>query len=79
MGVNDTTHARGTPRISVEESCTNLGRLLDALAEAPVLVVGPPAVADDAQNDRIRELTGRYLTSCRDRRTDLHSAPGAKE
>ncbi|WP_449374796.1 hypothetical protein [Arthrobacter psychrolactophilus] len=28
---------------------------------------GPPAVADEAQNDRIRELTGRYLEMSRGR------------
>ena len=67
MGVNDTTHVDGAPRVSLAESCANLTAVLDAVAGDPVLVVGPPAVADDAQNDRIRELTGRYLELCRGR------------
>ncbi|PYI40210.1 G-D-S-L family lipolytic protein [Arthrobacter psychrolactophilus] len=67
MGVNDTTHVDGAPRVPLAESCANLTAVLDAVAGDPVLVVGPPAVADDAQNDRIRELTGRYLELCRGR------------
>ncbi|WP_449373982.1 GDSL-type esterase/lipase family protein [Arthrobacter psychrolactophilus] len=39
MGVNDTTHVDGVPRIPVEKSCANLAAVLDALAGDPVLVV----------------------------------------
>lgn len=67
MGVNDTTLVDGRVRVPLEDSCTNLEQLLDLFAGDPVLVVGPPAVADDAQNVQIRELTERYQSLCRGR------------
>lgn len=67
MGVNDTTHVDGEPRVPLAESCANLERMLDAMAGDPLLVVGPPAVSEDAQNERIRELSDRFLELCRER------------
>lgn len=67
LGVNDTTHEGGQPRVHLEESCVNLERLLDSLAGDSILVVGPPAVADDAQNVRIGRLSTRFHQLCRGR------------
>ncbi len=67
MGVNDTTYVDGEPRVPLAESCANLERMLDATAGDPLLVVGPPAVSEDDQNERIRELSGRFLELCRER------------
>ena len=67
MGVNDTIFVDGAPRVALEESCANLGLLLDMFAGDPVLVVGPPAVSDEEINARIRELTVRFHARCRDR------------
>lgn len=67
MGVNDVVFVDGAPRVALEESCANLGLLLDIFAGDPVLVVGPPAVSHEDVNGRIRELTMRYEGVCRDR------------
>ncbi|MBP2413082.1 lysophospholipase L1-like esterase [Arthrobacter stackebrandtii] len=67
MGVNDTIFVDGAPRVALAESCANLGLLLDMFADDPVLVVGPPAVSHEDVNDRIRELTLRFHSLCRDR------------
>lgn len=67
VGVNDTTYVNGIPRILPDDSCTNLERILEKLSGDPVLVVGPPAVSDDAQNARIAELSNRFLALCRAR------------
>lgn len=67
VGVNDTTYVNGIPRILPDDSCTNLERILETLSGDPVLVVGPPAVSDDAQNARIAELSNRFLALCRAR------------
>lgn len=64
MGVNDTTHEAGMPRVALEDSCHNLERILDALVADPLMVVGPPAVADDAQNARIADLSRRFAEIC---------------
>jgi len=64
LGVNDTTHQDGAPRVPLAESCANLVSVLDALAGDPVLVVGPPAISHDGQNDRIRLLSSRFQKIC---------------
>jgi acyl-CoA thioesterase-1 len=67
-GVNDTTEEGGAPRLATDRSVTALGTMLSGAADAgwPVLVVGPPAVADDAQNQRIAELDDRFARACAD-------------
>jgi acyl-CoA thioesterase-1 len=68
-GVNDTTEEDGAPRSTPEQSVAALGRMLTGAARArwPVLVVGPPAVADDAQNQRIADLDARFARTCDER------------
>lgn len=69
MGVNDTTEEDGAPRLDPARSVAALGEVLSGAATAgwPVLVVGPPAVADDAQNQRITALDDRFAGACADR------------
>ena len=65
-GVNDTTEEHGTPRLAPEQSVAALTRVLTGAADAgwSVLVVGPPAVTDDVQNQRIIDLDDRFARAC---------------
>jgi acyl-CoA thioesterase I len=67
-GVNDTTEVDGAPRLDAHASVAALAGMLAGAADAgwPVLVVGPPAVADDAQNQRIADLDHRFARTCAD-------------
>ena len=67
-GVNDTTEVDGAPRLDTQRSVAALELMLTDAAAAgwPVLVVGPPAVADDAQNQRIADLDERFARACAD-------------
>ena len=58
FGVNDTTADGRDTRVAPERSVENLRTLLAVAATAglPALVVGPPPVADGAQNRRIAAL-----------------------
>jgi len=52
-GVNDTTEVDGHPRASVEETVEAVAVALRVVGRGRLLVVGPPATADTAQNERI--------------------------
>ncbi len=67
-GVNDTTEEDGAPRLAPDRSVAALEEILTGAAGAgwPVLVVGPPAVADAAQNERIADLDDRFARTCAD-------------
>lgn len=69
LGVNDATRENGEPRVVLAQSCKNLTQLLELFAGDPLLVVGPPAVADDAHNARIAELSARFKEICRSHNT----------
>jgi lysophospholipase L1-like esterase len=62
FGTNDTAGDGTGPRVAIERSAANLRALLAEAAAAglPVLVVGPPPVADAAQNRRITALDERF-------------------
>jgi acyl-CoA thioesterase-1 len=62
FGVNDTTEVDGAVRVAPERSVANLrGIAEDAAARSvPLLVIGPPPVADREQNDRIEALDERF-------------------
>ncbi|WP_104110007.1 GDSL-type esterase/lipase family protein [Arthrobacter sp. N199823] len=64
MGVNDTTSVDGIPRVHPDDSCSNLERILEIISGDPILVVGPPAVSDDAQNARIAQLSAHFHALC---------------
>ncbi|NEK84485.1 G-D-S-L family lipolytic protein [Blastococcus saxobsidens] len=65
-GVNDTTEEDGAPRLAPQRSVAALTRVLTGTAAAgwPLLVVGPPAVADGFQNERTAALDGRFASAC---------------
>jgi lysophospholipase L1-like esterase len=65
-GVNDTTETDGAPRLAPARSVDALRGILAGAVDAgwPVLVVGPPAVADDAHNERIAALDDRFARIC---------------
>ena len=65
FGVNDTAGACGRPRVPADRSVANLRAILveAATARLPVLVVGPPPVADRAQNRRIAALDRQLDTA----------------
>lgn len=61
FGVNDTTEVDGDVRVAPERSVANLQGIADDMAaqRVPLLVVGPPPVADAGQNERIEALDER--------------------
>jgi acyl-CoA thioesterase I len=65
FGVNDTTIEDGASRVSVQESVENL-RGLATDSPWPLLVVGPPAVDDEQQNDRSAVLDEGFVQVCRE-------------
>jgi lysophospholipase L1-like esterase len=66
FGVNDVSIADGAPRLSEEQSLLSLEEVLRG-AQALGLrrfVVGPAALDDEAENDRIAELSYAYRVLC---------------
>jgi len=55
FGANDTVEVDGKRRATLADSLAALECIRTSI-DAPVLVVGPPAVDDDAQNRRLAEL-----------------------
>ena len=62
FGVNDTTEVDGALRVAPERSVANLRGIAEHAAAqgVPLLVVGPPPVADRDQNDRIAALDEQF-------------------
>ncbi|HWV49098.1 MAG TPA: GDSL-type esterase/lipase family protein [Microbacterium sp.] len=54
FGVNDTTQIDGVERASVADALRAVRTAVEFAGEGRVLVVGPPATAERAQNERIR-------------------------
>jgi len=59
-GVNDTVLENGAIRVSFTESCNNVRDILGAAKNYKVLMVGPPPVNDDDQDQRINALSSAY-------------------
>lgn len=59
-GVNDTVRENGAPRVTAAESRDNFRLILAAANKFSLLAVGPPAVADEAQNRRIEALSRAF-------------------
>ncbi|MGK8521221.1 GDSL-type esterase/lipase family protein [Nocardia asteroides] len=66
FGVNDAVHEDGGPRVRPEDSVVNLRELLGKAAGRgwPVLMVGPPPIADHEHNARAAELDERFARVC---------------
>jgi acyl-CoA thioesterase I len=62
FGVNDMTEVDGAVRVAPERSVANLRGIAEHAGAqgVPLLVVGPPPVADRDQNDRIEALDERF-------------------
>ena len=56
-GVNDTALDNGTTRVSRADSVTALRRISTAIGRTELMFIGPPAVDDDHQNERISALS----------------------
>lgn len=56
-GVNDTAIENGKVRVNSVESCANVRAILRGAKRYTVLMVGPPPVIDDEQNERIKALS----------------------
>jgi lysophospholipase L1-like esterase len=67
VGVHDTTEEDGHPRVPLEGSRRALAALLDGAAarQWPVLVVGPPPVADAGHNARTACTHRAFAEVCR--------------
>ncbi|AFY66813.1 GDSL-type esterase/lipase family protein [Geitlerinema sp. PCC 7407] len=65
FGVNDTTFENQTFRVEPEASLDNAAAILtQAQKQYPVLMVGPPPVADLSHNHRIVHLSERLAALC---------------
>ena len=56
-GVNDTAIENGKVRVNFAESCANVRAILRGAKQYTVIMVGPPPVLDDEQNERIESLS----------------------
>ena len=65
FGVNDTTLEDGSMRVTLLQSLANARRILSVAQQTyPILMVGPAAIADKAQNARINELSIHLAHLC---------------
>ncbi|AFY55917.1 lysophospholipase L1-like esterase [Rivularia sp. PCC 7116] len=65
FGANDTTIENGKTRIYLQDSVTNLRDILSIAKDLyPVLVVSPPPIDDEKQNQRISDLSKGFANVC---------------
>lgn len=65
FGVNDATVENGKPRVELAESLENTRQILQIASQRyPVLMIGPPPVADDDHNSRITTLSEQFRHLC---------------
>ena len=65
FGVNDTVVMDGALRVPLEQSIENAtGILANAKARFPVLMVGPPPVADASRHPEIVDLSDHFRAIC---------------
>ncbi|WP_199671236.1 DUF459 domain-containing protein [Salinibius halmophilus] len=60
FGVNDTSIEDGQPRVAFDASVLAMQKVLTAAKAYSPILVGPPAVANSAQNGRIELLSKAY-------------------
>ncbi|GCE21245.1 GDSL-type esterase/lipase family protein [Dictyobacter kobayashii] len=67
FGVNDTVYEDGRPRVAPRESLQHAREMLQrAQALRPTLMVGPPPMPEDEQNQRIAWLSARFDQLCQE-------------
>ncbi|OGL63282.1 MAG: hypothetical protein A3I72_11885 [Candidatus Tectomicrobia bacterium RIFCSPLOWO2_02_FULL_70_19] len=67
FGANDTRIVEGKLRVPPEESLANAAKILRrAKALRPLLMVGPPPIGDEANNQRIALLSADLAKICRE-------------
>ena len=64
-GVNDTVIENGALRVPPEESCRNVRAILRGARKYKILMLGPPPVAEEDQNERISSLSQAYAQEAR--------------
>ena len=65
FGTNDTTIENSKTRVSLQDSITNLGDILNIAKDLyPILVVSAPPIEDKEQNQRISELSKEFSKVC---------------
>jgi lysophospholipase L1-like esterase len=65
FGVNDTIVENGRARVSIAQSMKNLRNILGvAKVKYNVLMIGPPPIDDERQNNSIKSYDGAYATVC---------------
>ncbi|MBD2292125.1 lipase [Anabaena sphaerica FACHB-251] len=67
FGVNDTTIENGKTRVNFEESITNIHSILsEAKKLYPILVVSPPPIGNEEQDQRIADLSQEFTLVCQE-------------
>ena len=61
-GVNDTAIENEKVRVNSAESCANVRAILRGARRYTVIMVGPPPVLDDEQNERIEDLSVAFAS-----------------
>lgn len=65
FGANDVTLENGVPRVAAAQTLETLASLINsAKTRYRVLVIGPPAVPDDAVNARLESLSNGMAETC---------------
>ena len=59
-GVNDTVIENGRLRVRFEESVKNIRKILEGAKKYNVIMVGPPPIVDNSQNERIKAISEAY-------------------
>lgn len=59
-GVNDTVIEDGSVRVRREESCANVREILRGAKKYKILMLGPPPVCEDEQNERVKALSQAF-------------------
>jgi len=67
FGVNDSTIENNQIRVNVEDSTKNARKILgNAKKLYEVIMIGPPAIASDEQNKRIKQYNNAYEQVCKE-------------
>lgn len=66
FGVNDTTIENGQERVTLAESIENARTILQSAKNSfPTIMVGPPPILEEEQNQRIARLSEQFALVCK--------------